>query len=206
MSLSIGNESQRQIPKDKKYTSNTNYFDTTYGYLQSLCTVETDEAGNKIKKIPKKLLNFTEMGLALELTRQTASTRFKKLLTTGLVKDCEEYYELVTLPNNEAFLISLQTLRKLISAVKDKTLSIYIYLLNRFIANKEQPFEFSITGLKEYVGMSVNCHTNNYIVTDILSVLQDLKLIEYNSVIIQDNGVFKTKYTLTNATNKLPSD
>lgn len=146
------------------------------------------------------------MGLALEITRQTASTRFKKLLNTGLVLDCGDYYELVTLPNNEAFLISLTTLRKLTSAVKDKTISIYVYLLNRYFANKEASFEFTLTTLKEYVGMSTNCHTNNYIVTDILSILQALGLIDYAVNTYSENGVIKTKYTLLWATNKLPNE
>lgn len=196
-------ETQRQLPKVKKYTGNNLYTDMLYGYLQTICEVQD----NNVKFIPKSAIKYTHIARDLEISRQTASTKFKNLLTLGLIQEIDNGYEILTLPNNEAFLLSLSTLRKLVTAVKERTISIYVYLLNRFIANQEQSYEFSITSIKEYIGISVECTTNNYIITDILDVLSDMQLIKYSSKTKrQENGQLNTIYTLDYATNKLPSD
>jgi hypothetical protein len=43
-----------------------------------------------------------------------------------------------------ATLIENGTLRMMISALNENTINIYIYLLNRFLANDEQSFEFTL--------------------------------------------------------------
>lgn len=197
-------EPQRQIPRTKKYTASKLYYDQVYGYLQNACRIDPE---TKRKIIDASVVNYSEIGQALGITRQTTSKKFNNLIELGLVVPAPEGYELITLPNQDAFLVSLTTLRKLISSVKERTISIYIYLLNRFIANQEQPFDFTLTGLKDYVGMSPNNRNNNYIITDILDVLQELSLIKYSvQTEYNENGLIKTTFTLLNATNKLPNE
>lgn len=193
-------QTQRQIPRTKECTSNKLYTDTLYGYLQANCIVLED----KTKFLPNSLIKFTAIGEALEMTRQTTSAKFKNLIALGLVAPIKGGYELKTLPNEEAFLISLPTLRRLVSALKERSISIYVYLLNRYIANKEQPFDFSIDTLKNYVGLSTKTRTNNYIISDILDVLSQLGLITILKITSKDSsGIVQTTYTLQTATNKL---
>lgn len=83
----------------------------------------------------------------LGLTRQTVSTKFKRLLDKddkgkaglGLVIFNAELkrYELIQLSADMATLIENGTLRMMISALNENTINIYIYLLNRFLANRE---------------------------------------------------------------------
>lgn len=196
-------QSQRQIPRTKECTSNKLYTDTLYGYLQANCIVLDD----KTKFLPNSLIKFTAIGEALEMTRQTTSAKFKNLIALGLVAPTEGGYELKTLPNEKAFLVSLPTLRRLVSALKERSISIYVYLLNRFIANQEQPFDFSIDTLKSYVGLSTKTRTNNYIISDILDILSQLGLITILKITSKDaNGTIQTTYTLKGATNKLNTD
>jgi hypothetical protein len=69
----------------------------------------------------------------------------------------------------------------LTSAFNENAINIYIYLFNRYIANKEIGFEFTINTLKEYCGLGTNTHCNNYIIQDILEVLALAGLIKYET-------------------------
>lgn len=134
-------ETQRQVPKTQEYTANPLYTDILYGYLQAQCEIE---GGEKNKFLPKKLINYSKIGEDLEMTRQTASKKFNNLIKLGLVQEREDGYELITLEKTDAFLISLSMLRKLVSALKERTITCYIYLLNRFFAAGEKEYEFTI--------------------------------------------------------------
>ena len=200
--------SQRQIPKKLETISNKLYGDIVYGYLQYYCELE-EIPGSKDKRkiIPKSNLNFSAMGRDLGMTRQTATKKVKNLITMGLLKEEETYYELITLAKEDAFLVEHPTLRILLNTMQERTITTYVYLLNRYIANNEQSYEFSIKGLRGVLGMSTSSRGNNGVITDILEVLKQLKLINY--VIFTTNepgtGHIKTTYKLTFATNTLPS-
>lgn len=200
--------SQRQIPKKIETISNKLYGDNVYGYLQYYCELE-NIPGSKDKKkiIYKNNLNFSAMGRDLGMTRQTAAKKVKNLVTMGLLKEEEKHYELITLPSEDAFLVAHPTLRILINTMRERTISLYVYLLNRYIANGEKPFEFSITGLRGFLGMSTSSRGNNGVITDILEILKQLKLIDYVIFTTNEEGTghIKTIYKLTYATNALPS-
>lgn len=138
------------------------------------------------------------------MTRQTASKKFNNLIKLGLVQEREDGYELITLEKTDAFLISLSMLRKLVSALKERTITCYIYLLNRFFAAGEKEYEFTIDQLKTICGLSTKSHTNNYIITDILEILQAMRLIVFSCRIESTEGKPKKKYVLVWATNQLP--
>lgn len=89
-------------------------------------------------------------------------------------------------------LIENGTLRMMISALNENTINIYIYLLNRFLANDEQSFEFTLD--------QFGSHSNNYIVTDILCILSKLDLLKYE--LISKSGV-KTVYRVIAVNNKI---
>lgn len=102
-----------------------------------------------------------------------------------------------------ATLIENGTLRMMISALNENTINIYIYLLNRFLANGEQSFEFTLDQCKVFIGKGVGSHSNNYIVTDILCILSKLDLLEYELISKSDMHGIKTVYRVIAVNNKI---
>lgn len=176
----------RQMPKQKEYTANKLYSDIVYAWLQ--VNSEWDGEVGHCRIIAKSRVKFVKMADELGLSRQTVSTRFKRLLDTddglGLVhfNEVTNNYELALLPAEMAQLIENNTLRRMVSALNQNAISVYIYLFSRYYANNCQPFEFTANQVKGAIGLSIDTKSNNYIVVDILSVLSDLKLLEYETV------------------------
>lgn len=111
-------------------------------------------------------------------------------------------YALVRLASEQAFLIPSATLSVLVSALNENSITIYAYLLERFYAANEERVAFSITGLKDLCGLGLKTTSNNYIVTNILDVLQKLGLISYSVKVTRDKGgQCETHYYLESATN-----
>lgn len=191
------------MPKREEYTANKAYSDIVYGWLQVHSELDRERG---IRWVDKKTVNYSAMADQLGLTRQTVSTKFKRLLDKdkaglGLVTFNTELnrYELVQLSADMATLIENGTLRIMISALNENTINIYIYLLNRFLANDEQSFEFTLDQCKAFIGKGVGSHSNNYIVTDILCILSKLDLLKYELV---SKGV-KTVYRVITVNNKI---
>jgi hypothetical protein len=114
-------------------------------------------------------------------------------------------YELPRLDQTEAFLVPERTAKGLVSAFTDNAITVYVYLLNRYIGNDEQPYEFSLATLKERCGMPTSNSSNNYIITSILDVLRSLGLIQYTQITKKDaGGKFTNHFVLASATNELP--
>lgn len=190
------------MPKQEEYTANKAYSDIVYGWLQVHSEWDRERG---IRWVDKKTVNYSAMADQLGLTRQTVSTKFKRLLDKdglGLVTFNTELnrYELVQLSADMATLIENGTLRMMISALNENTINIYIYLLNRFLANDEQSFEFTLDQCKAFIGKGVGSHSNNYIVTDILCILSKLDLLKYE--LISKSGV-KTVYRVIAVNNKI---
>lgn len=172
-----------------------------------MCHIIPKEDGSKRKLIPKKEFKFTTAAKALGITRQTISKRFNNLISMGLIKiDDPEYYELITLPNDHAFLIEFETLGTLVSTLQEHCITTYIYLLNRYFANSEKPFEFCIPAIKQYLNISPTNPHNNFMVTESLNILNRLGLIKSEMYTKRlSTGEFITTYKLNYATNKLPT-
>lgn len=174
-----------------------------YAYFQ--CQSELYE-GKRL--FNKGLVNFTKLGNYFGFTRQTASTRFKNLKDLGLIQEYNnEYYELMFLENNLASLVPYDTLKLITDTLNQNTISIYIYLLNTFYANKEQGFQISLEQLKKYIGICSTTRSNDDIVTNILFLLQKIGLIDYKmSTMVQKDDIFqniKTIYEVTMVRNKI---
>ena len=196
----------RQIPKREEYTANKSYSDIVYTWLQ--VNSEYDKK-SKIRWIAKKDVKFTVMAEELGLTRQTVSTKFKKLLPAnednkagiGLITYNDELkrYELVELDKNAAMLVEQTTLRVMLSSLNENAISVYVYFLNRYLANQSQSYEFTLDQVKAFIGLRVGIRTNNYIITDIIQVLQKLGLLEYKYVLQED----RSHYTIIRVTNHI---
>lgn len=186
------------------------YSDVVYAWLQ--VNSQWDKEAN-VRWIAKKDVKYIDIAADLGLSRQTVSTKFKRLLDKddkgvaglGLISFNVELkrYELSLLPPDMGMLIEQGTLRKMISALNENTINVYIYLLNRYLANTEQPFDFTIEQVKMFIGISVSGRSNDYIVTDILSILRTLGLIEYELVTHTDDGDVKTRYRITKVNNQI---
>lgn len=180
----------RQMPKKQEWVADKMYSDVVYAWLQT--NSEWDKELN-VRWIAKKDVKYVRIAESLGITRQTASTKFKRLLDrddkgqTGLglviLNEEKSRYELPVLPPDVAMLIENGTLRKMVNTLNENSISVYIYLLGRFLAGKEQPFKVEIDQIKEFIGIALSSRGNNYIVTDILLVLGKLGLIEYELVL-----------------------
>lgn len=82
------------------------------------------------------------------------------------------------------------------------SVSIFVYLLNRYIANEEQEFYISYVSLKKYIGISTSTASNNVVVSDIMKTLKALGLIDYKLV---QTAEYKTNIVVTKVSNVLPS-
>lgn len=182
------------MPKSKDITSQKQYSDIIYGYLQTN-SVYDEQTG--IRMVDKRTSMKTHIAAAFGITRQTVATKINKLKDLGLIEETSNGIRLIEIPANKAFLIPFNTLRKLTSAFNENAISVYVYLFNRYIANGEQSFDFTATQLKTFCGLGTNTHSNNYIIEDILSVLAATGLIKFSQVTKSRDGVVTTCYELS---------
>ena len=178
-------KNSRQVPKDKAITSQRNYSDMIYCYLQVNSTYD-EETG--IRMIEKSKCKKTTIAAAFNITRQTVATKLNKLKELDLIEETNKGIVLKEIAANKAFLIPFATMRKLTSAFNENAVTIYVYLFNRYIANKEIGYDFTATALKDICGLGTNTHCNNYIIDDILELLASCGLIQYEKTIKGYNG------------------
>lgn len=199
----------RQMPKKKEYMANKMYSDIVYAWIQ--VNSQWDKESN-IRWISKKDVKFTVIANDLGITRQTVSTKFKRLLDRddkgneglGLIVFNEELqrYELNLLSADAAMLVERGTLRKMVSALSENAINVFIYLLNRYLANQEQSFEFTLEQVKAAIGLGTQTRSNDYIITDILCVLKKLGLLDYQLDVKGEKTVYRLEYM----TNKIEDD
>lgn len=205
-------KNSRQMPKDSKIMANKDYCDLVYAWLQ--VNSEKDPETN-IRYIEKKQVKFTLMAEALGISRQTVSAKFKKLLNEGTADGLNlitynkelDRYELTTLHKAEGFLIQEDTLRKMTSAFNENTINIFIYLYSIYYANLKnniKGFDFTIGSLKRTIGVSDKTRSNNYLITDILEILEALDLVNYTIVTSGDGtNAIKTIYHMNYMNNEI---
>ena len=195
----------RQIPKTKEYCANKEYYDILYGYLQQQSQWEQKKNNNR-RYVNKKLINFSQLGRQLGISRQTVSNKFKKLIKLGLVIDepGDKYY-LTPLSADIASLIPNPTLKLITDTLNEYSISVYVYLLMRYIANNEEIFQFKLSDIKKHIGICSTTRSNDEIITNILFVLQKIGLIKYRLTTLQQENVdykdVKTIYQLDYLTN-----
>lgn len=170
----------RQIPNKKTYTANKKYNDKLYGILQEMSYLEDSIGGEKFRYIDKKDIVFTDLAKRMELSRQCVSTRFKNLVALELLEfiESENRYRLTLLHKEMASLVPIETLRKLNNVLKQHAISVYVYLLNCYIANGCKEFQTTMAAMKSFIGISVSTTSNNDVINDILHLLVLSGLVE----------------------------
>ena len=204
-------ENSRQIPKVRKYMSNKKYCDYLYGYLQTIS--HWDGIIGHPRYVYKDAINFTRIAEDLDKTRQTISKKFKAMIEGDVQNEVSPLiqlsqdgtkYELIYLTGNLAMLVPDETLKILVSTLSENTISVYVYLLNRYIANGENSFKFTYAELKTAIGLGSKSHGNNYQIRAILFVLFKLGLLKYKEEFLKtQHGLIKTENYITWMTNKI---
>jgi hypothetical protein len=75
-----------------------------------------------------------------------------------------------------------------------------VYLLKRYYAEGQHKFIVTLRQIKEFIGISVTTTSNDFVVTDILHVLELLGLIEYTKVFTEET---KSMFQIISVNNKV---
>ena len=125
------------------------------------------------------------------MSRKTNSKYFNHLLEKGLIVDeGDEYYYITVLGASEANLIEYITLSKLMNVLQKNSISIYIYLFNRYCANGYQPFVATIKQIKDFIGIATSTTSNNVIIDDTVDILKRLGLLDVRMLMGEDNRTY----------------
>lgn len=200
--LTIQSDS-RQVPSIEKYTADKKYHDLLYGVLQEMSYSEK-LPGQEVasRYVNKKDFTYESLGDKIGLKRAATSNYFKHLMNLGLIEEIKEEkrYKLLFLDKSIATLIPIKTLRKLNNSLNHHAISLYVYLLKRYIANGEQEYIYTRNQLKSFIGIATNTNSNDDVIIDILQVLELLGLIERKYIQGEDN---KTLTYITKVTNQV---
>ena len=187
-------KNSRQIPSSSSIVKEKDYCDLLYAWIQ--CNSERTTPTSQDRRIPKKMLNWSAIERDFTrpvpgdkpekvMSRKTISKYYDHLKEKGLLKEQNDGYVYLTLLNpDEANLIEYNTLSKLLNVLQKNSLSIYIYLFNRYYANGRQPYIATIKQIKEFIGIATTTTSNNLIVSDTIDILKRLKLLDYK--LLQD--------------------
>lgn len=191
-------KNSRQIPSTRKICADKKFYDILYAYLQCISTREDEESARTFEK---KEINFTKLAKIFNLSRQTVSAKFKNLKELGLIREVDDqHYEIMTLDNEIALLIPYPVLKLITDTLSENSVSVYVYLFNRYYANNDNSYQFTLEQIKKHIGICTTTRSNDEIITNILFVLQKLGLIKYSlRALKQENDNFdniKTIYQL----------
>ena len=112
----------------------------------------------------------------------------------------EKRYKLNYLDKSVSSLIPYETLRKLNNSLNHNSISLFVYLLKRYIANGEKEYNVTMAQMKKFIGIAHTTTSNNEIITDILEVLNLLGLVEYEYRQVEQD---KTLLFITKMNNKV---
>ena len=191
-------KNSRQVPKKDDIVSNKDYCDLVYSWFQ--CVSELDEE-TKERYVTTDKINMSAIGRELGMDRRTVGRYVKKLYEQDLLEEKPGKTILKVLEKNAATLVPYLTLRQIQNSLHRNSVSIFVYLLNRYISNAEQPFFITYNELKKFIGISVATSSNNVVVSDILKTLRALQLIEYGVI---QTEVARCNIQIKKVTNILP--
>lgn len=186
--MNMKNDS-RQMPSTSYITREKDYCDLLYAWIQ--CNSERVAIDSRDRRIHKSKIKWTQIEKDFTrrdsegkeykvMGRKTIAKYFGYLEEKSLIKlEDDDYYYLRLLDQSEANLIEYKTLMKLMNVLQKNSISIYIYLFNRYWANGRQPFIATIKNIKDYIGIATSTTSNNAIVDDTIEILKRLGLLDY---------------------------
>lgn len=197
------------MPSTASIVREKDYCDLLYAWLQ--CNSERESINSSRRRIHKSLVkwvaierDFTRVDSEGKeekvMSRKTIAKYFGHLLEQQLVYEEDDYYYLTVLDNNQANLIEYTTLTKLMNVLQKNSISIYIYLFNRYYANGCSPFIATLKQIKDFIGIASTTSSNNIIIDDTLDILKRLGLLDYHLVRKEE----KTYLEFLKVRNSLP--
>ena len=205
-------QNSRQIPTNSSITAAKEYCDLLYAWLQ--CNSERITPDSEGRRIPKKSVKWVAIERDFTRTlsdgtvdkvmaRKTIAKYFEYLIQKGLVTEGQDdFYYITVLPSDSAHLIEYHTLYKLMNVLQKHSLSIYVYLFNRYYANGCQPVIITMSQIKNYVGVATTTTSNNGFIDDTIDILKRLRLLDMD-LIFQDG---KSLMRFNWISNKLPNE
>ena len=191
-------KNSRQVPRQNEIVSNKDYCDLVYSWFQ--CSSELDEDG-VTRYVPVDKINLSQIGRELGMDRRTVGRYVKKLYEQGLLEEQPGKTILKVLERTAATLVPYPTLRQIQNSLHRNSVSIFVYLLNRYVAAAEQPYFITYNELKKYIGISTATASNNVVVSDIMKTLKALQLIDYATI---QTDATRCNIQIKTVTNVLP--
>ena len=204
-------KNSRQIPKATEIVREKYYCDLLYVWLQNRSDRVEDDAfsTNPQRRIHKSKVTWAGIERDFtrtingeqvkEMSKRTIAKYFQHLLDKKLVTQVDDYYYLTVLDPSKAILIEQPTLLKLEHVLRRHSIDIYVYLFNRYYAERDA-FLITFGQIKNHLGIATTTSSNNAIIADTIDILKRLQLLDYCIKYI-DN---KTMYQIKWVTNKLP--
>ena len=187
------------MPSTSSVAREKDYCDLLYAWLQ--CNSDRVNMNESARRIHKSKIKWTAIekdftrvlvdgSIEKVMSRKTIAKYFKHLEDRGFIQfnDVDDYYYLTVLDSSEANLIEYNTLSKLLNVMQRNSINIYVYLFNRFYANGNKPFQFTIEQIKNHIGISTTTRSNDEIVSNILFILQKLGIIKYSLTTLKQEG------------------
>ena len=194
-------KNSRQMPSTSSVAREKDYCDLLYAWLQ--CNSERENMLDAVRRIHKSKIKWVSIEKDFTRTlsdgtvdkvmsRKTIAKYFKYLEDKGLIELNEEngYYYLTVLDSTEANLIEYNTLSKLMNVLQKNSISVYIYLFNRYYANGKSSFIATIKQIKDFIGIATTTTSNNIVIDDTLDILKRLGLLDYKLVNGDDNKTY----------------
>lgn len=117
------------------------------------------------------------------MSRQTVSKKFNTMKEElGLIVEKDDVYELITLELTSIALIPKETINLLLDVFNDYTISTYVYLFSRYMANNQKGYICLLKHIKAQIGFNINNNHNNEQIHNIFSVLQSIGLLQYHII------------------------
>ena len=191
----------RQVPSVETYTADKKYCDLLYGILQEMSYMEKI-GETAVRYVNKSDITFEKLADRIGLKRAATSKKFKYLIEIGLIEyiEDEKRYKLNYLDKSVSSLIPYETLRKLNNSLNHNSISLFVYLLKRYIANGEKEYPVTMAQMKKFIGIAYTTTSNNEVINDILHILQLIGLVEYELRMEEEN---KTVIYVTKVNNKV---
>lgn len=196
---------KRQIPSMRTLVCEKDYCDLLYAWLQ--CNSERANPIAAQRKIEKRKVKYVQ--IERDFTRKVGNEEekvmskysiakyFKKLIEWGLIYEDENdpnFYYITVLDAEDANLIEYKTLTVLMSVMQKRSISIYVYLYNRFFANACQPYKLLLSSVKDYIGIASTTTSNNCAIVDTFNILKRLDLLDYELVWENDKSFYQVNW------------
>ena len=188
------------MPSASMIVREKDYCDLLYAWLQ--CNSERESVVSTRRRIEKKKVKWAAIerdftrtlsdgSVEKVMSRKTIAKYFTHLMNQGLITEGDDDYNYLTvLDASEANLIECITLSKLMNVLQKNSISIYIYLFNRYCANGYQPFIATLKQIKDFIGIATSTTSNNIIVDDTIEILKRLGLLDVKMVTGEDNKTY----------------